>query len=327
MTGAVKWGKKEKMAFSFLPVWFIGNAFDAAAVLMTASLGAFIAFGMRLFNFGGEGQIYAGGLAASAVILFVQSRSGHLSGVVPALVLTLAGTASAVAGGILGMAAGFLKKHCNANELLTTFLLSASLIPVCDALVIGFFRDKSGSLLSSEKFISALRLPSLWPPSNLSLSFVLALLLVVLFHAYLRRTGSGYRYFITGNAPEFAAYGGIDGAAYIVPALTVSGALHGLAGFFFCAGTAGALHLGFSGGTGWNAVAIALLAGKKPLLIIPAGVLFCCVLSGANSALLLRGLTLETKTFIEALVLCIAASLHFNASLNFKMKGKNKNDV
>lgn len=304
------------MSSSFLPVWFIGNAIDASAVLITASLGAFIAFGMRLFNFGGEGQIYAGGVAASAVILLFQPFVTNLSGGVSALVLIVAAAASAIVGGLLGAASGILKKRFNADELLTTYLLSASLIPLCDALVTGLFRDRGGNLLASEKFAPALTLPRILPPSNLSLSFVGALLLVAAFSVYLTRTGAGYRFLVAGAAPGFAAYGGIRNTAYTVPALALSGALYGLAGFFFCAGTAGRLHIGFSGGTGWDAIALALLVRKRPLLLVPAALLFCALLAAADSALLLRGLKLETKRFIEALAIFIAASIHIRGNGN-----------
>jgi simple sugar transport system permease protein len=304
-----------------LQVWFIGNALDSAAVLITASLGAFIAFEMRLFNFGGEGQIYAGGIAASAVILFFQSRVADLPAGIQTIVLWAACLASIVAGGMLGAVSGALKKYFHANELLTTFLLSASLIPVCDSLVTGIFRDKSGSLLASEKFAPLLTLPHILPPSNLSLSLAWALLLVIIFYIFLNNTGTGYRFFVAGNAPDFARYGGIKPEIYTVPTLALSGALYGLAGFFFCAGTAGRLHTGFSGGAGWDAIAIALLARKKPLFLIPAGLLFCFLLSAADSALLLRGLKLETKIFIEAFALFVAASIHIKGKIKAGTSG------
>jgi simple sugar transport system permease protein len=228
---------------------------------------------------------------------------------------------------MLGAVSGILKKRFNANELLTTFLLSASLIPVCDSLVISVFRDKSGSLLASEKFAPQLTLPHILPPSNLSLSLVWALLLVIVFYIYLHNTGAGYRFFVAGNAPDFARYGGIDPSAYTVPTMALSGALHGLAGFFFCAGTAVRLHIGFSGGAGWDAIAIALLARKKPLLLIPAGLLFCFLLSGADSALLLRGLKLETKRFIEAIALFIAAAIHIRTTAKTTIRTKPKAGV
>jgi simple sugar transport system permease protein len=271
---------------------------------------------MRLFNFGGEGQIYAGGVAASAVILLFQPLIANLPSGAAAPVLVSAAAASVVVGGLLGAASGVLKRRFHADELLTTYLLSASCVPLCDALVTSVFRDQNGNLLASEKFAPALTLTRILSPSNLSLSFVWALFLVAAFYLYLTKTGVGYRFMVAGTAPGFAAYGGIKNTAYTVPALAVSGALHGLAGFFFCAGTAGRLHIGFSGGIGWDAIAVALLARKKPLLLIPAALFFCALISAADSALLLRGLKLETKRFIEALAIFIAASIHVKGSEN-----------
>ena len=291
----------------FLPVWVTGNLLDSAAVLMTAALGAFITFRMGLFNFGGEGQMYAGGLVSSAVIL---GAAPYVRGPVDgAVVLCAALAAAAGAGALLGGVCGFLKKRTGADELLTTFLLSASVAPLCDALIGGVFRDRGGNLLASAKFPAWLVLPKILPPSNLSVSFIIAPLCIVLFAVFLARTAAGYRFFVAGAAPEFARFGRIDPRQMIVPALAAGAALHGLAGFFLCAGSSGRLHLGFPGGMGWNAIAAALLAGKRPLLLIPVAVLFCAALAVSDNALLLYGLRLETKRFSEAGLLLLAASI------------------
>jgi simple sugar transport system permease protein len=217
--------------------------------------------------------------------------------------------AAAGTGAALGGICGFLKKKSGADELLTTFLLSASVSPILDALVGGVFRDKGGNLLASAKFPPFLVLPKILLPSNLSVSFVIAPLFVVLFAVFLSRTAAGYRFLAAGAAPQFARFGGIDPRRMIVPALAAGAALHGLAGFFLCAGSAGRLHLGFPGGMGWNAIAAALLAGKRPLLLIPVAALFCAALAVSDNALLLYGLRLESKRFIEAFLLLIAASI------------------
>jgi simple sugar transport system permease protein len=271
---------------------------------MTAALGVCITFRLRLFNFGGEGQIYAGGLVSSALILACARSGGALNN---ALVLLLAFAASLVTGAVLGAASGLLKNRAGASELLSTFLLSAALIPLCDALVGGPLRDKSGSLLASAPFAAAL--PRVLPPSNLSISVFAAPLLIAAFSFYLTRTAAGYRFAVAGDAPLFARFGGIRPRLYTTPALALGAALHGGAGFFLCAGSAGRLHSGFSGGAGWNAIAIALLAGRQPLVIIPVALVFCAIMAVANNALLLYGLPLETKRFIEAAFLLLAAVL------------------
>jgi simple sugar transport system permease protein len=157
-------------------------------------------------------------------------------------------------------------------------------------------------------------LPRLLPPSSLSLSFIFALALIGLGHVFIYRTVWGYRYKVAGSAPDFARYGGIDPERCWVPAMGVSGALNGLTGFFAVAGTYGLCHQGFSGGLGWNAIAVALIARNRPLALIPAAFVFGWLKAGSDSALLSRGLSFETTAFIQAAVL-ILATIHFSAPL------------
>jgi simple sugar transport system permease protein len=160
-------------------------------------------------------------------------------------------------------------------------------------------------------------LPRLLPPSNLSVSFIFALALIDLGHLFIYRTVWGYRYKVAGSAPDFARYGGIDPERCWVPAMGVSGALNGLTGFFAVAGTYGLCHQGCSGGLGWNAIAVALIARNRPLALIPAALIFGWLKAGSDSALLSRGLSFETTAFIQAAVL-ILATIHFSAPLVLK---------
>jgi simple sugar transport system permease protein len=152
------------------------------------------------------------------------------------------------------------------------------------------------------------------PPSNLSVSFIFALILAGLGHVFIYRTDWGYRYKVSGSAPEFARYGGINPDRRLIPAMGVSGGLNGLTGFFAVAGTYGLCHQGFSGGLGWNAIAVALIARNRPLALIPAALVFGYLKAGSDSALLSRGLSFETTSFIQAAAL-ILATIHFSAPL------------
>ena len=87
----------------------------------------------------------------------------------------------------------------------------------------------------------------------------------------------------------------------------LSGALAGLAGFFAVAGTYGMCYQGFSGGLGWNGIALALIAGNEPLLLFPAALVFGAVKAGAAAVMLHAGFGFETASFIEAAVLLLAA--------------------
>jgi len=295
--------------------WFLGNTLDGMALLLTASLGAAIAFRGGTFNLGGEGQIYLGGLASSVVLLAVQDflQEGPLapqgqnpSILTPALaplLLLLAAMAAMILGGLMGGLSGLLKKRLGMNELITSFLLSSALIPLADYLIKGPWRDSSGNLLALPALPGVLVFERILPPSNLSLTFVSALLLAGAGHVFINYTCRGYQFRIAGANPRFARYGGMDYEKAWIPAMTVSGALSGLAGFFAVAGTYGRCHAGFSGGLGWSAIAVALIAGNRPLALIPAALVYAWLKSGSDSALLAAGLNLETSSLIQGAIL------------------------
>jgi len=279
--------------------WFLGNTLDGIALLLTASLGAAFAFRGGTFNLGGEGQIYLGGLTASVILL------AGIPLPAPLLLLSAAITAT-ITGGLVGGISGVLKRQLGMNELITSFLFSSALIPVADYLIKGPWRDKTGNLLALPAFPENLLLPRLLPPSNLSLSFIYALLLVAAGHIFINYTFRGYQFRISGANPDLARFGGIKSQKVWLPAMTLSGALSALAGFFAVAGSYGRCHAGFPGGLGWSAIAVALIARNRPLALIPAAVIYGWLKSGSDSALLGAGLNLETTAFIQAAVLLFA---------------------
>jgi simple sugar transport system permease protein len=298
--------------------WFLGNTLDSIGLLLIASLGTAVAFRGGVFNLGGEGQIYLGGLAASVVLLARPEGGASLGLLLPAVL------AAVSAGGAMGFISGVLKRYCGANELISSFLLSATLSPMADYLISGPLRDPSGNLLAMRVFSPGGLLLRLLPPSNLTISFVFALILVILGHIFINKTVYGYRFRIAGSAPAFARYGGIRTEGAWIPALCAAGALSGLAGFFAVAGTYGRCHLGFPGGLGWNAIAVALIAGNRPLALFPAALAYGALRAGSDSALLAAGLNFETSAFIQALVLILATVRFAPGMLKFPRGGRPK---
>ncbi|MFP3091184.1 ABC transporter permease [Treponema sp. TIM-1] len=296
--------------------WFLGNTLDYISLLLTAALGIALAFRGGCFNLGGEGQIYLGGLAAALVLL---SGGAGESPVAPGYaaafgLLCLAALAALTTGGIMGAISGVLKRRFHTSELITSFLLSAALTPLGDYLISGPLRDPQGNLLATPPFLPRRLLLRFLPPSNLSVSFAFALILVIGGYLFIYKTAPGYRFRIAGAAPDFARYGGIRPESYWTPALIVSGALSGLTGFFAVAGTYGRCHLGFPGGLGWNAIAVALIARNNPLALFPAALIYGWLKAGSDSALLASELNFETVAFIQATVLLLA-TVHFAGSL------------
>jgi simple sugar transport system permease protein len=263
---------------------------DSVTLRLCAGLASALAFRSGLFNLGGEGQIYLGGLAASVVFL----SSGN--GVFRPLTLLAAAAAALVAGGVMGTISGLLKRYTGANELITSFLLASACTPAADYLIAGPLRDPSGNLLATRRFSPDFLLPHILEPSHLSISLIFALIFVVIAHFFINSTASGYRFRIAGSAPAFARYGGIEQRRYWTPVMGISGALCGITGFFAVAGTYDLCHVQFSGGLGWNGIACALIARNQCLTLIPVALVYSLLNAGADAAQLVAPMSFETSS-------------------------------
>lgn len=284
--------------------WFLGNTLDYTVLLITAALGVSFAFKGGTFNLGGDGQIYLGGLV-SAVILLSDTTSGGFELMVAAALGALA------VGALMGGLSGVLKRYFAADELITSFLLSASLTPVADYLISGPLRDPSSSLLATARLPETERILRLLPPSTLNASLFFALALALILRIFFSRSAVGYRFRVAGASPAFALYGGFPPRTYWIPAMAISGAIHALTGFFAVAGTYGVCHRSFSGGLGWSAIAVALIGRNNPLAIIPAALVYGWLKAGSDAAVLSVGLDFDTSAFIQATVLILATVRHF----------------
>ena len=167
---------------------------------------------------------------------------------------TVALVAAAGTGALLGFIPGILKSRFHITEILTSFLLSAAITPVIDYLVAGPLRDKGKNLLATPQIADVFRIAPIAAPSYFNASFLVAVALALSAGLFLSRTRAGYRFRVAGTAPEFARFAGFPVGTATTAGMTVSGALHGLAGFFAVTGTWYACLEGFSSGMGWSAL-------------------------------------------------------------------------
>ncbi|MCX7656469.1 MAG: ABC transporter permease, partial [Treponemataceae bacterium] len=279
--------------------WFVGNLLDLFSLYLLTSLGITMAFLGGTFNLGGEAQMYWGGISAAVVLLWLPSE------ISPFFSLLLGFLIAAGAGALLGSISGFLKHFGGADELITTFLLSLAVTPIGDYLLLGPLRDPTGNLLATPRFAPERRLPLLLPPSSFNGAFYIAIGMFGIMLFFLYRTGWGYRYRIGGASPAFSRYAGNDPTLMVIPALTISGAFHGVAGFCAVAGTSGLCHQGFPGGIGWTAITVALVGRTIPLALIPSAFLFAWLKTGSEIAQLQASLGLDAATLIQGIVLLL----------------------
>jgi ABC-type uncharacterized transport system permease subunit len=273
----------------------LGNMLNTAVPLVFTGLGISLAFTSSVFNLGGEGQVYAGGLAATAVCLAFPAGNGYLVG----LLAIVAGIGvSAVLAGL----SGFFRMRWDADEMISSFLVSAAVILVVNFFITGPLDDPANNLLSTYTIGGQYRLLGIFAPSKLNTSAFLALAAAGLAWVFLKRSHTGYEMRICGLNREFARYGGINVSTYLVLPMALSGALHGAAGGLAVMGTYGASIKGFATGMGWNGIAVALIARNNPLAVVPAALLFAWLDAGARSATLHSDVTYEIVAVVQSVI-------------------------
>jgi simple sugar transport system permease protein len=280
---------------AFANRYSLGNMLNAAVPLVFTGLGMAVAFKASVFNLGGEGQIYAGGLAATAVCLALGAGNGYLGGTAALL------AGMVVSGGLAG-ASGFFRMKWDTDEMISSFLISSAVILVANYVITGPLDDPTSNLLATRSIGPQYVFARIFPPSRLNMSAPFALIAAVFVFVFMQRTHMGYEMRMCGLNREFARYGGISVSKYLVLPMIISGALHGLGGGLMILGTYRAGIEGYSFGMGWNGIAVALLAKNNPLAVIPAALLFAYLGAGANAAMLNGDITFEIATVAQSFI-------------------------
>jgi simple sugar transport system permease protein len=271
-----------------------------AIPLIFGGLGVSIAMEANCFNLGGEGQLYAGAFVTTITAIAL-APLGWLGGIAALL-------AGMIFSGAVAWVSGLCRAKWNTSELITSFLVSSSLVLIVNYLVTGPFMDPATNLLSTRKIPEAFRLPFIFKPSNLSIDAYIALGAVILVAIFFNRTRTGYEIRMTGQNELFARYGGIETGRITMLAMFLSGAFYGLAGGMAIYGTYYATIKEFSGGLGWNGLAVALIARFRPGLIIPAAIFFAWIGAGARIAMQFSDVTLELASIVQGAILFLATS-------------------
>lgn len=278
----------------FSSFWHFGNMLNKTSLLLFASLGSLFAFKCGCFNLGGEGQIYFAGLLTGILLQNTWTE--------PVFQLVITGLIVFFASGLIGFISGFFKIKFNADELLTSFLISAAILPAVNYLIGNPLRDTSGNLLALPPIADEFQLKSFLPPSSLNISFIFSLIAVLFFIVFFAKTKWGYRLRLSGTAPEFSRFAGFSIYAPPLAGMGISAGLHGLTGFFAITGTWYICHLSFSSGMGWAALAIALIAKNSFFAIIPAAFLYSWIQSASDAAVMSGSLVFDTAVFLQAVV-------------------------
>ncbi len=291
---------------SFGSLQAVSETLTAAAPVTLAALGVALGFRAGLFNIGAEGQMIAGGMAAVAV-------GFSFAGLPIYIHLPLALLAGILAGAIWAAIPGWLKAATGAHEVITTIMLNLSALQLTYYLLRNPPMQKPGRHDPvSASVLQSAELPKLltWLDPNLRLNagIIITIIMVIVVYWLLFRTTLGFEFRASGLNPLAARYAGMRSGLIIVIVMAISGGLAGLAGANQVLGVLGRATPGFSGGVGFNSIAVALLGRSHPVGVLLAGILFGALDAGGRQMQVMAGVRIDLIAIIQALIIVFVAA-------------------
>ena len=268
-----------------------------ATPLILIGAGLSIGFKANVWNIGAEGQFTMGAIAGGGTALFLSNQESLL--VLPAVLVM-----GIIGGAVWGMIPAFLKTKYNANEILTSLMLSYVALLMLSYLVHGPWRDPGGyNFPESEIFSDSAMLPVLLQGTRLNLGTIFALLSVLITYLLLSRTVLGYQFKVAGLAPLAARYAGFNRSKLIWLSMIISGGLAGLAGIAEVSGTIGQLLPSVSPGYGFTAIIVAFLGRLNPIGVLFAGLVLALTYIGGENAQIEIGLPAAVTGLFQGIIL------------------------
>jgi simple sugar transport system permease protein len=262
---------------AFGSVGVLNDTLVKAAPLILVGLACALAFRMRLWNIGAEGQFYLGAWGASAVVLIPL-----LPKTTPApIMLGAMAVAGFLCGALWAWLPGYLKARLNVNEVVTTLMMNY--IAVSWTLYWVFGAWSEGGFQMSPVFPKSAWLPRLtdfaaqidaFAGLTLHLGFLFGIAAAVIVWFIVNRSRWGYEIRLIGDNPRAANYAGVSIVRNTVLVMMLSGGLAGLAGMAEISGVVHRLQGAISPGYGFTGIIVAWLAKLNPFAVILVSILF-----------------------------------------------------
>lgn len=251
--------------------------------LALTSVALSLAFKMRFWNIGGEGQFILGAIAAA----FVAFKAGPI--MPGALTLILMCLAAMVVAGLYGLFVAALKVKFGTNETLMTLMLNYVALYILvfiseTTAEWNFFLDPESVRPVFASFSELVSFPSIsFGKFSLNICVILTFLIGVLVFVYLKYTKHGYEIAVVGDSAGTARYAGMKVNAIVLRTVFLSACLIGLAAAFKV-GTAGILSTAITDDVGWTGIIVAWLSQLNTAVIFAISALICVLHYGSTVA-------------------------------------------
>lgn len=264
-----------------------------ATPLIFTGLSVTVAFRMRFWNIGAEGQLVIGGVAAVGTALFLTERFSFLPES-PWVWIPLMMIASILAGAILGLIPALLKAFLDVNEIISTLMFNYIIIFWYQHLYTTAWKDPQGfGFPGSAAIPEFTKLPRI--NQRVHLGLIIAIVAALIIWIILSKTRLGYEIRLVGENPTAARYAGVSIYRNIIIVMLLSGGMAGLAGFSEITGVAYRLQQGLDVGNGFTGIIVAWLARLNPGGVIIVSILLSGLLVGSDALQYTPGMQLPAS--------------------------------
>lgn len=285
-----------------------------ATFFIFTGLAVAVALHAGLFNIGGEGQAFVGGLGVGIAAL-------ALDRYVPWWVtFPVAIAASALFGALWAAIPAYLQAYRGSHIVITTIMFNY----IAGSLMVFMLNNPLKPLGSmapqTRSFDVGAQLPKLnWifnavgiqvRSSPLNITFLLALLMAFLIWLLIWRTRFGYELRTLGHSPKAAKYAGMSEKRIVIITMLISGALAGMMALNPTMGDQHNVSLDFVAGAGFVGIAVALIGRGHPAGIVIAAILFGALYQGGTElSFEMPSITRDMIVIIQGLVILFAGAL------------------
>ncbi len=245
-----------------------------AIPLCITSLGVTLAFKMKFWNIGAQGQMGAGAIAAS---FFAYQFSYWPSGILlPAMLIS-----GIIVAGLWGMIPAYFKTKFGTNETLFTLMMNYIVINFIQFLQEGPWKDPTAlGFPIMPRFEKSARVPMVF---GIHIGWIFALVLTIAVFIYLKGTKQGYELSVVGENIVTAQYAGMPVKKIVLRTMFLSAGICGLAGVLQASGADKMLTTTIGDSAGFPSVTIAWLAQLAPFAILIVSLLFGVLEKGCRT--------------------------------------------
>ncbi len=263
--------------------------------IMLCALGVTIAFRMKLWNIGAEGQMAMGAVAGAGIAMAFPDMPR-----IPLILLMLFG--GMLLGMLVAMLAGIPKAYWNVNETILTLMLNYIVLLFIRYLEVGPWKDPNAGGFSITPEITKTAWFSMIAGTRIHAGIFIAIAIAIIYYFVMKKTKWGFEVRVIGDNPAAAQYAGINVKKNIIWVMGISGAIAGLAGVSEVAGVVHRLESGITGGYGFTAVIIAWIARLNPFSAVGMSVFMGALIYG-GTIVQTQGVPFAVGQMIQGIIL------------------------